>query len=88
MVNIFGDRGEDGAIGPVGEIGPRGAKGSKGDPGSSGIDDMCRWLPKSVLEQFQKDEICCFTLDDPGNDLLKRGLVVAIRLGSLILKLN
>ena len=71
MVNIFGDRGEDGAIGPVGEIGPRGAKGSKGDPGTSGIDDMCRWLPKLVLEQFQKDEMCCFTLEDPGKDLQK-----------------
>ena len=74
MVNIFGDRGggkEDGATGPVGETGPRGPKGSKGDPGSSGIDDMCRWLSKSVLDQFQKDEICCFTLDDPGKDLKK-----------------
>ena len=74
MVNIFGDRGggkEDRAIGPVGETGPRGPKGSKGDAGSSGIDDMCRWLPKLVLEQFQKDEICCFTLEDPGKDLKK-----------------
>ena len=73
MVNIFGDRGggkEDGATGPVGETGPRGPKGSKGDPGSSGIDDLCRWLPKMVLEQFHKDEICCFTLTDPKKDLI------------------
>ena len=73
MVNIFGDRGEDGAIGAVGETGPRGAKGSKGDPGSGGIDDMCRWLPKLILEQFQKDEMCCFTLEDPGKYLKKGG---------------
>ena len=71
MVNIFGDRGEDGAIGPVGATGLRGPKGSKGDAGSSGIADMCRWLPKLVLEQFQQDEVCCFTLADPHKDLVK-----------------
>ena len=73
MVNIFGDRSggkEDGATGPVGETGPRGPKGSKGDPGSSGIDDMCRWLSKSVLDQFQQDEVCCFTLADTHKDLV------------------
>ena len=57
--------------GPRGPIGPCGAKGQKGDAGSGGIDDMCRWMPKLVLENFPKDKLCCFTLADPSKDLLK-----------------
>ena len=26
-------------------------------------------MPNLVLEQFQKDELCCFTLSDPQQDL-------------------
>ena len=75
MVNIFvdrekGNRGLRGVPGPIGPTGPRGVKGRKGDAGSSGIDDMCRWLPKLVLEQFQQDELCCFTLAEPHKDLI------------------
>ena len=78
MVNIFGDRGggreeekgSRGERGSIGPIGPRGGKGRKGDDGSGGIDDMCRWIPKLVLEQFQQDEVCCFTLADPHKDLI------------------
>ena len=74
MVNIFGDRGKGnqglrGAPGPVGPMGARGPKSSKGDTGCGGIDDACRWMPKLVLEQYQKNETCCFTLKDPGIDL-------------------
>ena len=68
MVNVFGDRGasSDGQPGPRG---PRGPKGLKGDPGKSGIDDICRWIPDLVLEQFQKHETCCFKMTDPSKDL-------------------
>ncbi len=76
MVNIFGDRGKGnqglrGVPGPVGPTGARGSKGSKGDTGRGGIDDACRWMPQLVLEQYQKNETCCFTLADPKKDLLK-----------------
>ena len=59
MVNIFGARGKGnrglrGVPGPIGPAGSRGPKGRKGDDGNSGIDDMCRWMPKLVLEQYQK----------------------------------
>ena len=41
----------------------------KGDPGKSGgIDDMCRWIPGLVLEQFQEHETCCFKLTDSSKD--------------------
>ena len=74
MVNIFvdhgkGSRGLRRIPGPIGPTGARGPKGRKGDGGSSGIDDMCRWMPKLVLEQFQQDEACCFTLANPQKDL-------------------
>ena len=58
-----------GKRGPRGLKGERGDKGSKGDTGRGGIDDACRWIPQLVLKEFQKDEICCFTLADPGKDL-------------------
>ena len=75
MVNIFGDRGKGSRglqriPGPIGPTGARGPKGRKGDTGISGIDDMCRWMSKLVLEQFQQDEVCCFTLADPHKDLI------------------
>ena len=70
MVNIFGDR-ESGATGARGPVGPRGLKGVKGDHGKSGINDMCRWIPDLVLEQFQTNETCCFKLTDPSTDLHK-----------------
>ena len=70
-----GPRGEIGPAGPQGPAGPpgsRGTKGQKGDPGKSGhvgIDDMCRWMPDLVVEQFEKNETCCFKITDPSKDL-------------------
>ena len=78
MVNIFGDRergpkGERGAPGPSGTSGSRGPKGLKSGPrksgGGGGIDDMCRWIPDLVLEQFQEREYCCFKIADVLKDL-------------------
>ena len=71
MVNVFGDRGasSDGQPGPRG---PRGPKGSKGDPeksGGGGMNDMCRWIPDIVLEQYQEHETCCFKITDVSKDL-------------------
>ena len=31
---------------------------------------ICRWMPKLVLEQFQQDETCCFTLANQHKDLI------------------
>ena len=30
---------------------------------------MCRWIPGLVLEQFQKNETCCFKITDASKDL-------------------
>ena len=64
-----GSKGEDGRQGYPGAKGEHGPQGSKGDPGRSGIGDMCRWIPNLTLEQFQKNETCCFKLTDPAKDL-------------------
>ena len=74
MFNIFGDRGKgnrglQGIPGPIGPTGSRGQKEQRGDAGSSGIADVCRWMPKLMLEQFQTDETCYFILADPHKDL-------------------
>ena len=68
MVNIFGDRG---VSSDDQQPGPRGHRGVKGYPGRSVIDDMCRWMPDLTLEQFQKNETCCFRLTHPAKDLIK-----------------
>ena len=34
---------------------------------------MCGWLPDLTLEQFQKNETCCFKLTDLAKDLIKTG---------------
>ena len=67
MVNVFGDRGASSDNKP----GPRGPRGVKGDHRKSGIDDMCRWIPDLTLEQFQRNETCCFLLTNPAKDLIK-----------------
>ena len=38
----------------MGPPGPKGVKGEKGAPGS--IDDMCKWLPKTMLKSYQENE--------------------------------
>ena len=48
---MSGPKGARGAPGPAGVVGPA---GSKGDDGKSGIDDVCKWIPDLVLEQFQE----------------------------------
>ena len=67
MVNVFGDRDASSNTQP----GPRGPRGAKGNPRKSGIDDICRWIPDLTLEQFQKNETCCFQLTYPAKDLTK-----------------
>ena len=78
-----GDSGEKGAIGPVGDIGPKGDQGVKGDQGAKGdigprgsnglagsIDDMCRWMPKTILKNLQrKEEDCYWIVKDKAKDL-------------------
>ena len=61
---MFGDRGASSHTHP----GPPGPRGVKGDPG---IDDMSRCIPDLTLEQFQKNETCCFLLTDPAEDFTK-----------------
>lgn len=74
MVNIFGDRGKGtqglrGVPGSVGPTGDRGPSGKSGIAGVGGIADACRWIPKLVLKEFQKDEICRFTHADSSKHL-------------------
>ena len=66
---MSGAKGARGEPGPAGPSGSRGPKGLKGDCGKSGIDDMCRWIPDLVLDQFQTNETFCFKLTDPASDL-------------------
>ena len=53
--------------------GPRGPKGDRGPQGPTGpsgaVDGVCRWLPNIVLNEFQKNEECCFLLSNPKRDL-------------------
>ena len=71
MVNIFGDRESEpkGARGTPGPAGP--FKRLERSGGGGGIDDMCRWIPDLVLEQFQERETCCFKIADVSKDLHK-----------------
>ena len=74
MVNVFGDHtsmGQPGLRGPPGRSGSKGDQGPKGDSGRSGIAEMYRWIPNLILEQFQKNETCCFLLTDSAKDLIK-----------------
>ena len=53
MVDVFGGTRSD-----FGLRGKRGPPGSRGPPGPSGsIDDMCKWLPKTMLQNFQENVV-------------------------------
>ena len=42
----------------------RGPRGYRGFPGKEGsIDDLCRWLPNTVLNQLQTHDEACYILD-------------------------
>ena len=76
MVNIFGKdaiRGKEGPRGPPGERGPAGAVGQRGPPGQSGsIEDMCKWLPNTMLKNIRElEERCCYLLRDLKKDIQK-----------------
>ena len=69
-----GDQGVRGEQGPVGEQGPKGDTGIDGPRGSNGlpgsIDDMCRWMPKTVLKNLhRKEEDCYWVVKDKSKDL-------------------
>ena len=84
-----GNRGLRGVLGPIGPTGPRGSKGRKGDAGSGSIDDVCRWMPKLVLGEFQVDELCCFALANPHRDVLVGiGGVITTRISQSTTKKN
>ena len=49
-----------------------GERGPEGPPGkTSGIDDMCKWIPDIVLNQFERNEQVCLLITDPRFDLHK-----------------
>ena len=80
MVNIFGDRGkkgtrgERGAMGPTGRQGPRGERGPEGEAGS--FDDLCSWMPNSVLKQLQEEEEMCYSLTSESDVKREEGEIV------------
>ena len=55
-----GDRGLQGSNGPAGPQGPQGDPGPIGKPGS--FNDLCIWMPNSVLKQLQEQEEQCYSL--------------------------
>ena len=55
-----GDRGSQGLKGLAGPQGPQGDRGPVGKPGS--FNDLCAWMPNSVLKQLQEREEICYSL--------------------------
>ena len=55
-VDIFGDCDQEG-----GKTGPKGPAGKDGF-------DIVKWIPKFILNQFQKTERCCFVITDPSKE--------------------
>ena len=49
-----------------------GKPGPRGPAGKDGFD-IVKWIPKFILNQFQKTERCCFVITDPSKDLEKSG---------------
>ena len=49
MVDVFGDNNSF----PT-EQGPRGLRGPRGAAGTSGIDDLCKWMPNTMLKIYTK----------------------------------
>ena len=78
-----GPKGERGSMGPKGAVGPQGKrgadgiegppgkKGEKGHDGTSGIVELSKWLPNSMLKSFQEtEEMACFFIQNE-SDLKK-----------------
>ena len=72
MVDVFG-----GARSGKRIRGPRGlpgTKGSKGDSGKSGMEELCSWMPNTVLKNLQEqEEVCCFFIEDLEKDVKRTG---------------
>ena len=51
-------------------VGARGPPGLMGLPGKSGITDVCTWMPKTILQNFRKNEMqCCLLLTNLKKDI-------------------
>ena len=62
---LKGEDGKDGGIGPQGKVGPKGAVGPAGS-----INDLCKWMPETVLDNLQKKEQNChLVIEDTGKDI-------------------
>ena len=69
MVDVFGGLGLF-----AGQRGPRGLPGKQGQRGMSGMEDLCSWMPNTVLKNLQEqEEVCCFTLTDLEKDVKRSG---------------
>ena len=65
MVDVFGGARRS-------SRGPRGPPGRPGVPGS--INDLCTWMPRSVLNQLQEtEEECCLLIEEPSKDIKRNG---------------
>ena len=71
MTDIFGGGGGARGDGSIrGPRGPRGEHGERGERGESGIDDLCIWLPHSMLKNYREnDEHVCLLLRDLDRDV-------------------
>ena len=68
-VDIFGR-----PSGGNGTMGPLGLRGSKGDPGKGGMEQMCMWMPNTILNKLQEEEEqCCLIIEDPSKDIKRDG---------------
>ena len=72
MVDVFG-----GARSGKRIRGPRGlpgTKGPKGDTGKRGMEDLCAWMPNTVLKNLQEqEEVCYFFIEDLEKDVKRSG---------------
>ena len=68
MVDVFGDNNNSFQIlqGPPGPRGPRGPNGIRG------IDDLCQWMPNTILKNLQEvEEQGCFVITNHDKDIIK-----------------
>ena len=63
MVDVFGRSSR--------RSGRRGRRGPPGPPGTSGaVIDLCRWVPRSMLNILQtKEDVCCLMITNTDTDL-------------------
>ena len=67
MVDVFGDNDSF----PT-EQGPRGLRGPRVAAGTSGIDDLCKWMPNTMLKNLHEiEEQAYFVITDPLKDVRK-----------------